>query len=382
MINPVFTAYTLIDPRVKSAWRWFFFVKCVYMLVALFIYSNFSSLGDTDRYLNAGFQFGVDVFWNSTVMMDAVTGFSAGLLGSTLGNVPFIFLACFGLIYSASRAGFSTRNLIFLLIVLSFPSFGIWTSIASKEAVCVFWLGLLLGAIFDINYKRKVNLWLMALAFYLGLIFKPQYVLVVIILMLLVYFRNSNKVSVPKTLFIVILIAACALSGLYLFREELNLISFQIPLHFDPNARSTRSNDIWVEDYDIFFNAPYGMFIALQGPKVSEAFSNLAMLPFLLESWILFGLLGLGILSALLRCVIVNKRISIYLWSLFACALLGFAFAHYPFGVLNPGSAIRYRSGFMGFWIVLFYWLYLQSMVVVGRGTQRVVEASILIKNA
>jgi len=37
-------------------------------------------------------------------------------------------------------------------------------------------------------------------------------------------------------------------------------------------------------------------------------------------------------------------------------------FVHYPFGVLNPGSANRYRQGFYSFIVILYYFLYTENI--------------------
>jgi len=39
---------------------------------------------------------------------------------------------------------------------------------------------------------------------------------------------------------------------------------------------------------------------------------------------------------------------------------IGILFIHYPFGFLNPGSAIRYRSNFYPLFFLLFLHLYVQ----------------------
>lgn len=346
----------------SRAWRLFIFCKCAYMLFALHVYSLFTTLGDTDRYIQAGFQFNSDALFSSTVMMDVVAGFFGEILGYTFGNLPFVALASYGIFYSVSRAGFCGKQLVFLLALLSAPSFGIWTSIASKEAVCVFWLGILLGSLFDLIYKRRINWILLFLALYLGFIFKPHYLACVVVVFVFIYLKNRLKLKRDGIFLLLIGIVSSLFYLLFLFSYEINELSFLMPANFSLDAGSTRENDIWVNDFDVFFNAPYGMYISLQGPTISEALNKPTHFLALIESWIVFGFLlaglfKIGYLSAR------YSRFNLYFISIFCLAFLSMSFVHYPFGVLNPGSAIRYRSGFFAFWAVLFYWLYINSLV-------------------
>jgi hypothetical protein len=54
-------------------------------------------------------------------------------------------------------------------------------------------------------------------------------------------------------------------------------------------------------------------------------------------------------------------RLNIFMFGLFFIPVFWILFVHYPFGALNPGSAIRYRSGFYGFLVILFYFAYIEA---------------------
>jgi len=85
-------------------------------------------------------------------------GFSI-FMGPVLANVPFVLISIFGIYYSVKRLALTSKQLIKLLALLSLPSFGVWTSIASKEAVAVFYLGIILGFVIDlIKNNPKKNL--------------------------------------------------------------------------------------------------------------------------------------------------------------------------------------------------------------------------------
>jgi hypothetical protein len=58
--------------RLHKYWLGYFLVKLLYMFLAIFVYSNFTMLGDTYRYIS-GPTFGPENWlFNSTHMMDAL----------------------------------------------------------------------------------------------------------------------------------------------------------------------------------------------------------------------------------------------------------------------------------------------------------------------
>jgi hypothetical protein len=132
-----------------------------------------------------------------------------------------------------------------------------------------------------------------------------------------------------------------------------------MPAHFSLEAGSTRENTIWVNDFDVFWNAPYGMLISFFGPTINEALSKPTHLFAFLESLFIvlvffYGLLKLTLIS------INTGRLNVYYLGVFLTAMLWILFVHYPFGALNPGSAIRYREGFYAFLVILFYFSYIE----------------------
>lgn len=344
--------------KVNKVWFIYAVIQIFYMFFALFVYANLSKLGDTFRYLS-GPTFGqIDFVYNSTTLMDTIAhGFSL-VLGPYLANLPFVFLSVYGVYYAVSRLDVNIRQLTVLLGLLSLPTFSIWTSVASKEAVGVFFMGIITGFLIDyIKNKPIKDGWLIGLAFYLCAIFKPQYLSGIVAVLIYLYlarkfgFRGLGKLAGLGLFFI------CSFALLYLFRDMINELSFIIPNHFSLEGESTRENTIWVEDYDVFWNAPYGMFISFVGPTIEEAFSKITHLFVWLES---FTIIGVFTLASLKLFWIVGRtgKLNIFYLSIFLIATLWILFVHYPFGALNPGSAVRYRANFYVMFVSLFYYLY------------------------
>lgn len=332
--------------------------KVFYMFFALFIFSKVTSLGDTFSYLNGShFSFG-EFFFSSTKMLGTIAFLLNSSFGLIVANLFFLFLSFYGIYYSLSRLMLSSKELIPILLLLSLPSFGIWTSIASKEAVGVFYMGIILGYIIDLleNKKRKIRL-IEYLAFYLLFIFKAHFFAAII--PILVYIKISYWLHLRTFGKSILLLAhiVISISFFYYFKDIISDISFTIPNHFSMDAGSTRENDIWVGEYDVFLNAPYGMFIAFWGPTFYEVLEKPIQGIAFFESLIIFCLFIYFIYKAS-WLVLKSGKINIIYLSIFFMATFWLLFVHYPFGVLNPGSAIRYRENFYGFLVVLLFYLY------------------------
>jgi hypothetical protein len=328
------------------------------MFSALFVYSKFTKLGDTKGYLS-GLEYDLSsVFLNSTHMMSFLGHSLSFFLGPTFANLPFVFLSIYGIFYAVKRLKLNNRELFFLLAILSFPSFGIWTSIASKEAMAVFFMGIILGFIIDVIKRNpKKNYFLVVIAFYLCTIFKPQYLIGIGSLILFHYVCRKFSLNGIGKLALLGLFFILSFFSLYIFRHEINELSFMMPIHFSLEAGSTRENTIWLDDFDVFWNAPYGMFISFFGPTVNEALAKPTHLFAFIESLFIILLFFYGLLKLTLMSINTG-RLNVYYLGIFLTAALWILFVHYPFGALNPGSAIRYREAFYAFLVILFYFGY------------------------
>ncbi|EKO3643305.1 hypothetical protein M3898_003514 [Vibrio metschnikovii] len=331
------------------------------MFLALFVYSRFTQLGDTNRYLS-GRTFGASNWWySSTHMMDFLAHAFSKIVGPILANVPFVFLAVYGVYYSVERAGFTYNQKIKVLLFLSLPSFSIWSSIASKEAMAVFFMGVILGFLFEIINKVKItNKPLVILCIYLCVIFKPQYMIGLISIFTFVFLTRTVFKSAISKLFVFVMFLVVSFSVLYILRDIINDYSYIMPAHFRLEAGSTRVNDIWVNDYDVFRNAFYGMLIGFWGPTLSESIAKSTHFLASIESFIVVGTFLMLLVLTFLK-FIKHKVINIMFISLVVISLSWILFVHYPFGALNPGSAIRYRTNFFSFLVVFIYFVYLKA---------------------
>jgi len=332
------------------------------MFFALFVFAKFTTLGDTSRWMSGTIKLPeiTSILTSSSNMLDFLGGISSSLLGTIFGNLPFMILAFYGIYYSVSRLKLNNKQLVLVLFLLSFPSFGVWSSIAGKEAMSVFFMGIILGYIIDLINKDRYKLKMIELfAIYLMFIFKPQYSLAIFSIIIYVVISNKlNLKSFGKSILLSIHITL-GLVGFWIFKDVINELSFMLPKHFSLDAGSTRDNTIWIENYDIFFNAHYGMFIGFFGPTYDEVLSKPIQGIFFIESLVIISLFVYVLSRGVIYATKTNK-INIYIIALIFMSVFWLLFVHYPFGALNPGSAIRYRENFYGFLVVFIFFMYLK----------------------
>lgn len=344
--------------KIRHIWAAFFISKILYMFFALLIYSKLTTLGDTYDYLS-GRHFSLEfLFIKSTYMLGTLAYSLNYLFGTFFANIFFMLLSFFGIYYAVSRIVLSKKQLTVLLLLLSTPSFGVWTSIASKESIGVFYMGIILGFIIDlIKRKRKQNYLLIILAFYLCLLFKPQYLIGIVMALSYISLSYNLKLKGIGNLLLLFLVIFISISLLYIFRHEINNLSFIIPSHFNYLSFSTRENLIFLDDFDVFWNTPYGIYISFIGPTIEEALKKDTHLLAFIESYFILILFAFSIIK--LSCITYKTlKINIFYLSIYIIVTFWILFVNYPFGVMNPGSAIRYRENYYSFFVILFYFFY------------------------
>jgi hypothetical protein len=219
--------------------------------------------------------------------------------------------------------------------------------VASKESIFIFALGFICAYVSNIyKGKDKFNFSYL-LAFYIILIFKEHYIIA--ILLIIINSKLSLKWIARDKTWIATILPLLSLIPLYLFREYLGDLSLQLYNHFDTEtARSTRS-EFFITESDIFDKAFQGMLIAFIGPTLSEVLTNHS--PLFVVSFIESML----ILTYLTWRILFNlEKISLERYTIALSSILWLMFAAYPLSILNPGSAIRYRTNYFLIIVLVF----------------------------
>ena len=349
-----------ISRKVDKFWYTYFLIRVFYLLFTVLVFPKLTVFGDPVAYMTVGIPSAID---SSTAFMLFLGGCVGKVLGgfNVVSNFPFM-LVSFGIIkYTVGEL--QLRRYVsdkLLLVLLSLPTFCIWTSVCSKETIglvysCILGMMLVryLDGRFQIYFRDYAALAACAL-------FKPQYMPFIVSTLLYIYWMYRIPSKAGKLMF----------SGLYVFligfviylcRDLIDFYAFGVQTAFDYDAdfsASTRDTDIFVEPYDFFRKAPFGMLTAFFGPTLGEALSKPFHLAVFLESLVLMGSFAY-LASGLLRQVFIGKKVNIMLVTSYFVLFTGLLFVHYPFGIFNSGSATRYRNNFLFLFIILLMYLYI-----------------------
>lgn len=337
-------------------WFYYFIIRLFYLVFGVMVYAKLTTLGDTERYLNASLNSLMDFsfFWNSTKMMDAI-GSVLGLFGGSnvLTNLPFTLLSFFTIKWIIDKYNFRQYvNGKLLFFILSLPNFCVWTSVCSKETIGLFFSAILGSLILDflngIYTIKKKHLF----AIYLCLVFKLQYTPFIVQGLFVIYIMNHFCSTVSRKILFGLFAVFCNVALLYLMKDVVNEYAGMMYAHFDFDGSSTREN-LWLNDNDFFYEAPRGMFVAFFGPTLTEMLHSPTHLMAGIESFIiliLFIVLG----SRFLYRLFYDYKLNVTIFFSYFIIITGIALLHYPFGIFNPGSAIRYRTNFLFLFILLF----------------------------
>ncbi len=308
------------------------------------VVSNLTTLGDSGTYASGGFSSlsvtftDILLFQHSRRFATELTEnlgsvFNALFLGNTLMvHIAFQAMAFVGIVYLLRNVGSWQRSVLFLLFL--FPSFSLWSSVAGKDAVVVLMICLLSVQVVRMIEGRAYSRVILLISLYSLVVYKAQYAPALLFLLVAIWAGRN----VQQRTFLVFLGALVSLAFLYVFRERIDALAFQVIPNFSVAGGTTRP-PFWVQEFDVFWRAPYGMLLSFFGPTLEEARLGILQLASFVESTILLGMISILLISQLARA-------PFFMFVVSATTVFWLIFANYPFGVMNPGSAIRYRTGY------------------------------------
>lgn len=336
--------------------------KLLFTLISMLIISKLTILGDYHRYINANptiilKNYGIYTFINSTFLTEFIVGSLMKILRiPLLVNVLLSFLSYIGVKYFFDQLSFnSKKHEFFLLSLLFLPTFNVWSSIAGKEVFGVFSSGIIAGELINLYYKGKMK---KKILFFIGVlityVYKKQYLIFIFEFVFILFFSRKVKQKKNINIYISSIIFILNIFLIYIFKDKIDELSKQMILHFSQDARSTRSAVIWEEKYGFFYNMPYGIFLSLWGPTLSEIKTSVLHKFAFIESFILYITLILAIMWNWLKFFNTYELKLEKIMLLVNSGLMLFI-VQYPFGALNPGSAIRYRTNIYIYLIMFVY---------------------------
>jgi hypothetical protein len=329
-----------------------FLYRCLFSVLGETVIMRITEIPDTHGYQHKSlgylsmistlrYQGGLTEQWHS----DIITGILGAIFGFATGGSPILINMCFqalaflGLWRFLSAVPANVRG--YLAILVMFPSFTVWSSIASKEAVVVFLLGVLCGLIVDIYRGKGPFKVRHALIFLVLYIYKPHFAPALLFLAFVPKF--ASRLRQPAA--VALLVGTMSLVLLYFLAEPLDRFARTTVqgLYGEP-GRSTRDVPLIREQYDFFTNAPEGMLLAFIGPTPSEASSSILHFFSLIESLVLIAVIAAYIVPRMPRMPAYLAFVSLF-------AVFWVMLANYPTGIANPGTAVRYRTD----WLLIIY---------------------------
>ena len=317
------------------------------------VIARLTELGDADQYQRSVFTvleltqiFSIgEVFYIGRVYSTALTESLGALFhillfgNSILIDIAFQTIAFVGIFKFLVAVDATTRRYLAILILT--PSFNLWSSIAAKEALIVLFVGVL-GAYLIRLYQNRPRIGLLEIICAIGIfIFKVHYLPALLAMYLIIVVgqrvRQKAMLAIGVSLF--------SLVPLYYFRDKIDAMAFNIAPHFLGYGSSREM--YWIQQYDVFFKAPYGMFQGFFGPTIQESLAGPLQMASFLESAFIVGVL----VTVLLLNI---KNLPVFSFFVGLSSLFWLLFASYPLGILNAGTAVRYRTGHILLVILIF----------------------------
>lgn len=330
-------------------------VKLVCTLLAVSVFARFSPLVDADLYLS-GFYSSESAF-RTRVIQWLVTLFS-NFGGAYFAHWSFGIVSLSGLFYYYWKGGARWQLCLFLLL----PSTMIWTSVIGKEAI--FYGGFTLSLVVWVRFvTRKCtgsDYFFLIVAVLVCVVFRPHYAVAIAWLFLSTFLVDKTEENAWIWLSVSAFLGCCMV---YAFVwDELLLRGFG---GIEPSARASRFLLLGIDKktslgFEIYKSLiPQGALLGIIGPMPSELLARPVFIPFFLEGILILLFPVLVYIYANSQILKEKKRFNKIFWMCLAPAVFALMVLHAPFGLLNPGSATRWRVNFEAIFhlapLMLFY---------------------------
>ena len=264
-------------------------------------------------------------------------------------NIGFQSIGFIGLVVFLNAVAPRQRAVLFGLLFL--PSISIWSSMASKEALLTFLVGICCAQIIKI-YRNTDTISILFVIGVVGVfIYKPHYTPSLLFLLGVSYCARyvRQKATFALLAFLFSLVA------LYFVHEQLDALARRTDYWLVTQGGRSGRELFLTEANDYYFKAIEGMYLSFMGPTLNEIGTGVLHIVTFTESLIIVTVLSLMVIRNF-------PNIPVYNAILAACGTFWILFATYPFGLANPGTAIRYRTGYILIIFLCFAVLFSRSI--------------------
>jgi len=222
-----------------------------------------------------------------------------------------------------------------------------------KEALAIAGFLWVIRACVDITVKNPLKLFPLAMGLFLSVMIRPHYAIAYAYLFLLSLVFSKAKFDVFKsTKHNVVCLLVCVFIGSLVFsalceRYSTYLLNLMHAIKFKfflyQGGRANRLDIVWENFSDVIANLWWGIPMSIVGPTWHETLARPFILPAFLEGVFALGLF-VFIFFKMIKCAMDNPNYNAIIILGFVPAILFGLLINYPFGLFNPGSAIRYKQ--------------------------------------
>jgi hypothetical protein len=319
-------------------------------LFSVFLYSRFSTLGDSHGYMTGAFD---DEHAARTLMIMHIAETVMGIVHSELlAHMAFAGFSATGVVFLIKHAKPRGRYRWPLLAILLTPNFGVWASVSGRESMFIGLCGLFMGSVLGYWRKPSLHLALLALICCAGMIFirSPYGIGMSLFWLMFLAYRSGPRIGFTLGVQAVLFVAAGALVvslgwpflDAYISGDVLPTAVGYFSLGSDNTRTWIHLDTTWEFLASLWWSLP----LALVGPTPAEVLARPVMFPFFLSGLVIMGSFLNSILVAFRAPRGLVRKILLLGW---LPAMLMIVIAYVPFGIYNSGSAIRYASCFLLF---------------------------------
>jgi hypothetical protein len=323
-------------------------VKLFSVSIVYFLGSNYIKFVDADLYLEGYYLNDKSI---RIQMVQVLAWFFGNTIGSFFTYFLFSLISTIGIIYYYVLGGKRWEILLFLFL----PSVFIWTSVIGKESIFYgfFTLSIVILSKYVNGNLKVYDFIFLAISIVICMLLRPHYAVILLWFMVSISalkkwgFRGSYRF---------LLVFSITIIGLIYFNvwEEILFRGFTA---IDPTARYSR--------YDYFQIQPnagngslepgfirfkellfLGWIVGIIGPMPFEVFARPVLIIFMIEGFLILVSPAIFFYIAY-RLIIKRKNLFFYIFFLSLIpSYFYLIWIHAPFGLLNFGSAIRWRINF------------------------------------
>jgi hypothetical protein len=311
-------------------------IKVLGTLFALFIFNRFTPLVDSINYIN---NYYLEDMHFRTLIVQHITNILVSLTTPLITHIFFSLFSASAIFYYALKS----RDNSWLLLILLFPSALTWTSIVGKEAIYFGCVGIFLVIWIDL-IKEKLSYRHLSLIIPLGLcaMLRPHYTIGLLWLAISAFIIKNDKLS-NRLIALAFIITIVGI--VYSLIPELALRAYEA---INPTARASRNVTLIIQTLEAFKSQmSTGMLYGIIGPLPSELLRRPEFIAFFIEGIaVLIAPLAIGFIL-FKKTLEINNNVyfSNFIYGVLP-AIIILVLIHAPFGILNPGSAIRWRVNF------------------------------------